>query len=126
MSRLLRAMAFLLAAFAAIPSAEASQCRHVDRLVLGENHIGLPSFWADRSVPVWEADTSADVAVQAVSCHDPASGQPFLSAISQPMVESMSSGLVPLNNSVNTVKILAELNLAGLAAPSPEPRPPRA
>ncbi|MFM7592390.1 MAG: hypothetical protein ACKO85_11405, partial [Isosphaeraceae bacterium] len=91
MSRLFRALAFTLAAIACISKAEASQCRHVDRLILGEDHTGLPSFWADRTVPAWEQATPAKRTAAAISCHDPATAQPFTAIVFQPIVEWRSS-----------------------------------
>lgn len=125
MCRLLRTLALLLALFAVMQSANASQCRHVDRLVLGEQHNGLPSFWSDRSVPVWEASPASDRTIEAMSCHDPASRHNADGQIFQPIVGWMSSrgagdGICKIYNRHLIISLMR-----GLFAPGPEPRPPR-
>jgi len=103
MSRLFRALAFTVAALACFSRAEASQCRHVDRLVLGESHIGLPSFWADRTVPAWESATPADHTVAAISCDETSTSQPFSAVVFQPIVEWRSSQVPPAGFSTRLI-----------------------
>ena len=50
-------------------SANASQCRHVDRLVMADEKL---TTWETSNEPVWELTTGSNSAVRSSDCHDEA------------------------------------------------------
>ena len=101
-------------------SVNASQCRHVDRLVVVDSN---QSIWETSREPVWELSVDFTASVRASDCHDEASLNGSVGF--HPMIGGESTALLLIDREKPIYPRFYNLFVDFIQS-SPDPRPPRA
>lgn len=121
MTRLIvRPLLLMLCLLAIAQPVRASQCRHVDRLVMAQ---AFPSFGESIETPAWEATDKADAGGWTTTCHKPSGDHS--PSVATGIVGSESTAFLAFvpELSCSLYYIYPDLT-AGISIP-PDPRPPR-
>jgi hypothetical protein len=100
-------------------SVKASQCRHVDRLVVVDSN---QSIWETSREPVWELSSESTASVRASDCHDEASLNGSVGF--HPMIGGKSTPMFKLDREKPIYPRFYNL-FVDFIRYSPDPRPPR-